>query len=53
MSEQLLVDLNPNQRFDRAGDRIVVVETGGRTIPPVKADRIEVDKSRQTSRIGR
>nr|WP_249147297.1 L,D-transpeptidase family protein [Bradyrhizobium jicamae] len=51
MSEQLLADLNPNQRFDRAGDRIVVVETGGRTNPPVKADRIEVDKSRQTVKL--
>ncbi|WP_249127888.1 L,D-transpeptidase [Bradyrhizobium sp. AUGA SZCCT0169] len=49
MSEQLLVVLNPGQRFDRAGDTIVVVDTGGGgSETTVKADRVEVDKKRQT-----
>lgn len=52
MSEQLLAMLNPGQRFDRAGDTIVVVDTvGGQSAPPVKADRLEVDKSRQTVKL--
>jgi len=52
MSEQLLVTLNPGQRFDRAGDTIIVVDTvGGQSAPPVKADRVEVDKSRQTVKL--
>jgi peptidoglycan hydrolase-like protein with peptidoglycan-binding domain len=35
MSEQLLSDLNPAQHFDRAGDKIVVVDTsGGQTTSP-------------------
>jgi lipoprotein-anchoring transpeptidase ErfK/SrfK len=49
MSEALLAALNPGQRFDHAGDTIVVVDTsvaGSGT--PAKADRVEVDKSRQT-----
>jgi peptidoglycan hydrolase-like protein with peptidoglycan-binding domain len=49
MSEQLLAALNPAQRFDRAGDTISVVDTGGgQTSNAGKADRVEVDKSRQT-----
>jgi hypothetical protein len=28
MSEQMLAALNPGQRFDRAGDGIIVVDTG-------------------------
>jgi lipoprotein-anchoring transpeptidase ErfK/SrfK len=46
MSEDLLVILNPGQRFDRAGDTIAVVDTGTDRNPE-KADRIEVDKGRQ------
>jgi lipoprotein-anchoring transpeptidase ErfK/SrfK len=49
MSEQLLALLNPGQRFDRAGDTIVVVDTGdGGSEATLKADRVEVDKKRQT-----
>lgn len=48
MSEQLLAALNPGQHFDRAGDSIVVVNVDDDQANPVKADRIEVDKVRQT-----
>jgi lipoprotein-anchoring transpeptidase ErfK/SrfK len=49
MSEQLLVALNPGQHFDRAGTGIVVADTSGQNAePPMKAARVEIDKSRQT-----
>ncbi len=52
MSEDLLAKLNPGERFDRAGDSIVVVDTdSGETGKPVKADRVEVDKTRQTVKL--
>jgi lipoprotein-anchoring transpeptidase ErfK/SrfK len=52
MSEQLLAALNPGQHFDRAGDTIVVLDTGGGgTATSAKADRVEVDKSRQTVKL--
>ena len=52
MSEELLAMLNPGQRFDHAGDSIVVVDTGSsETGKPAKADRVEVDKSRQTVKL--
>jgi lipoprotein-anchoring transpeptidase ErfK/SrfK len=52
MSEELLATLNPGQRLDRAGDSIVVVDTGSRqTAKPTKADRVEVDKVRQTVKL--
>jgi lipoprotein-anchoring transpeptidase ErfK/SrfK len=52
MSEQLLGALNPGQHFDRAGATIVVVDTGqGRSKTPAKADRVEVDKNRQTVKL--
>jgi len=52
MSEALLAALNPGQRFDHAGDTIVVVDTAGAgTGAPAKADRVEVDKTRQTVRL--
>jgi lipoprotein-anchoring transpeptidase ErfK/SrfK len=52
MSEALLTVLNPGQRFDRAGDTIVVVDTGGAGAgTPAKVDRVEVDKTRQTVRL--
>jgi lipoprotein-anchoring transpeptidase ErfK/SrfK len=52
MSEDLLARLNPGQRFERAGDSIVVVDTdSGETEKPVKADRVEVDKVRQTVKL--
>jgi peptidoglycan hydrolase-like protein with peptidoglycan-binding domain len=52
MSEQLLATLNPDRRLDRAGDTIIVVDTdGGRPATAAKADRVEVDKSRQTVKL--
>lgn len=52
MSERLLVALNPGRHFDRAGETIVVVDTaspGEET--QAKADRVEVDKVRQTVKL--
>ncbi len=52
MSEQLLSALNPGRHFDRAGDTIVVVDiSGGEGSAPAKADRVEVDKRRQTVKL--
>lgn len=52
MSEQLLAALNPGQHFDRAGDTIVVVDVAGeQAAETVKADRVEVDKVRQTVKL--
>jgi len=52
MSEQLLAALNPGKKFDRAGEAIVVVDTGGAEGgEAAKADRIEVDKRRQTVKL--
>ena len=50
MSEELLATLNPGQRFDRAGDSIVVVDTGSEQTA-TKAARVEVDKVRQTVKL--
>jgi lipoprotein-anchoring transpeptidase ErfK/SrfK len=52
MSEQLLSALNPGQHFDRADTAIVVVDIGkAGTNTSAKADRVEVDKSRQTVKL--
>ena len=52
MSEQLLAALNPGKKFDRAGEAIVVVDAGGAERgEAAKADRIEVDKTRQTVKL--
>jgi lipoprotein-anchoring transpeptidase ErfK/SrfK len=52
MSEQLLSALNPAQHFDRAGDKIIVVDTrAGQATVPIKADRVEVDKGRQAVKL--
>jgi lipoprotein-anchoring transpeptidase ErfK/SrfK len=52
ISEQLLTTLNPGRHFDRAGETIVVVDTTtGGEAAPAKADRIEVDKLRQTVKL--
>jgi lipoprotein-anchoring transpeptidase ErfK/SrfK len=52
MSEQLLAALNPGKKFDRAGEAIVVVDTGvGNGGEAAKADRVEVDKTRQTVKL--
>jgi lipoprotein-anchoring transpeptidase ErfK/SrfK len=52
MSEQLLAALNPGKKFDRAGETIVVVDTGvGESDDFTKADKVEVDKTRQTVKL--
>src|SRR4051812_6717303 len=52
MSEQLLTALNPGKKFDQAGETVVVLDTGvGETGESVKADRVEVDKARQTVKL--
>ncbi|MGX1322524.1 lipoprotein-anchoring transpeptidase ErfK/SrfK [Bradyrhizobium sp. USDA 377] len=52
MSEQLLTALNPGRRFDRAGDTIVVADTASTGEgAPAKADRVEIDKVRQTVKL--
>ncbi|MET4390706.1 lipoprotein-anchoring transpeptidase ErfK/SrfK [Bradyrhizobium sp. F1.4.3] len=51
MSEQLLVAFNPGHQFDRVGDTIVVVDAAGGGGGAVKADRVEIDKSRQTVKL--
>jgi lipoprotein-anchoring transpeptidase ErfK/SrfK len=50
MSEQLLAALNPGHRFDRAGDTIVVIDTGVDQNPQ-KAAKVEVDKNRQAVKL--
>lgn len=52
MSEQLLAALNPGRHFDRAGETITVVDTSdGGSVAPAKADRVEIDKTRQTVKL--
>jgi lipoprotein-anchoring transpeptidase ErfK/SrfK len=52
MSEQLMVALNPGKKFDRAGENIVVVDTGvGGSDNSAKANKVEVDKTRQTVKL--
>jgi lipoprotein-anchoring transpeptidase ErfK/SrfK len=52
MSEQLLATLNAGRHFDRAGETIIVLDTaGGGTGVSAKADRVEVDKNRQTVKL--
>ncbi|MBR0831588.1 murein L,D-transpeptidase [Bradyrhizobium manausense] len=52
MSEQLLASLNPGRHFDRAGETIAVVDaSGGGSAAPAKADRVEIDKKRQTVKL--
>ena len=51
MSEGLLAALNGGQHFDSAGASIVVVDTGDPKAGSVKADRVEVDKVRQTVKL--
>jgi lipoprotein-anchoring transpeptidase ErfK/SrfK len=50
MSEALLADLNPGAHFDRAGESLVVVDISDDQNPQ-KADRVAVDKRRQTVRL--
>lgn len=52
MSEELLALLNSGRHFDRAGESIVVVDTArGEREAPAKAERVEVDKTRQTAKL--
>jgi lipoprotein-anchoring transpeptidase ErfK/SrfK len=51
MSEELLAALNPHQQFHRAGATVVVVDASPGTASTAKADRVEVDKTRQTVRV--
>ena len=46
MSQDLLDELNPKQKFDHAGDRIVIVHVPKAN--PARVTRLEVDKTRQT-----
>src|SRR6202012_26313 len=50
MSEDLLKALNPDGHFDRAGEKITVVNFNGDQ-NRAKADRIEVDKNRQIVKV--
>jgi lipoprotein-anchoring transpeptidase ErfK/SrfK len=52
MSEELLAALNPGKKFERAGETIVVVDTGaGESGDSTKADRVEIDKTRQSLKL--
>ncbi|MCK1520932.1 L,D-transpeptidase family protein [Bradyrhizobium sp. 17] len=50
MSEDLLSALNPGRNLDRAGESIVVIDTGAEQSSE-KAAKVEVDKSRQTVKL--
>ncbi|RXH14825.1 L,D-transpeptidase family protein [Bradyrhizobium guangzhouense] len=50
MSEQLLATLNPGRHFGRPGETIAVVDTSG-DAAPARADRVEIDKVRQTVKL--
>jgi lipoprotein-anchoring transpeptidase ErfK/SrfK len=51
MSEQLLAALNPHQSFQRAGTRLVVADLTTGAGGTAQADRVEVDKVRQTVKV--
>jgi lipoprotein-anchoring transpeptidase ErfK/SrfK len=48
MSEELLSALNPGQSFDREGVAITVVDTAATPKERTQADKVEIDKNRQT-----
>ncbi|MGY3644933.1 peptidoglycan hydrolase-like protein with peptidoglycan-binding domain [Bradyrhizobium sp. LM4.3] len=50
MSEDLLSALNPGRHFDRAGEAIVVIDSGAEQTSE-KAAKVEVNKSRQTVKL--
>jgi lipoprotein-anchoring transpeptidase ErfK/SrfK len=50
MSPELLVALNSDQKFDKAGETIMVANVAGVDLAE-KAARIEVDKSKQTLKV--
>jgi len=47
MSEELLASLNPGQKFETAGERIIVANVATGALPN-KVARLEIDKSAQT-----
>ena len=49
MSEELIAALNPKQKFERAGERIVVANVAGGVLPG-KVARIAIDKNAQVLR---
>jgi lipoprotein-anchoring transpeptidase ErfK/SrfK len=51
MSQQLLAALNPGEKFRQAGATIVVVDAGSGAQGIPQADRVEVDKVRQTVKV--
>jgi lipoprotein-anchoring transpeptidase ErfK/SrfK len=51
MSEQLLAALNPGQSFHRAGMRIIVADIATGADGAAQAERVEVDKVRQTVKV--
>lgn len=51
MSQQLLAELNPGEKFRKAGATIVVVDAESGARGPPRADRVEVDKVRQTVKV--
>jgi lipoprotein-anchoring transpeptidase ErfK/SrfK len=50
MSEELLSALNPRQKFENAGDKIIVANIATADLPE-KAARLEMDKSMQILRV--
>jgi lipoprotein-anchoring transpeptidase ErfK/SrfK len=50
MSPELLSALNPRQKFEKAGDKIIVANVATGDLPE-KAARIEIDKSTQMLRV--
>jgi lipoprotein-anchoring transpeptidase ErfK/SrfK len=51
MSQELLAALNPGQSFQRAGGRIIVTDAATGTDNVAPADKVEVDKVRQTVKV--
>jgi lipoprotein-anchoring transpeptidase ErfK/SrfK len=50
MSPELLLSLNPNQKFDKPGETVMVTSVSGPNLQE-KAQSIEVDKSKQTLKV--
>lgn len=51
MSQALLAALNPGQHLKKAGDTITIVDTTPAARATEKAQRVEVDKTRQTVKV--
>src|SRR5262249_38094483 len=50
MSEEVLQALNPKQKFDNAGERIVVARVSATKLPE-RAARVEIDKTAQVLKL--